>query len=99
MHINFDNSYARELPGTYVAWKPVPVPAPELLYLNRALAEELGLDADALSGQQGAMLLTGNALPEGAEPIAQAYAGHQFGCFSLQLGDGRALLLCEVIDR
>jgi uncharacterized protein YdiU (UPF0061 family) len=98
MHIAFDNTYARELPGTYVAWKPATAPAPELLYLNGALADELGLDAAALAGTEGAALFAGNALPEGAEPIAQAYAGHQFGGFSPQLGDGRALLLGEVID-
>ena len=63
------------------------------------LAEELGLDADALAGEAGAALFAGNAVPEGAEPIAQAYAGHQFGGFSPQLGDGRAVLLGEVIDR
>ena len=99
MPIAFDNTYARELPGTYVAWKPAVAPAPELLYLNRALANELGLDAAALAGAEGAALFAGNALPEGAEPIAQAYAGHQFGGFSPQLGDGRALLLGELIDR
>ena len=98
-HITFDNSYARELPGTYVAWKPAAAPAPELLYLNRALADELGLDGAALDSADGAALFAGNVLPEGAEPIAQAYAGHQFGGFSPQLGDGRALLLGEVIDR
>lgn len=95
----FDNSYARELEGFYVPWKPAPVAAPRLLFLNRALAEELGLDPAALDGVRGAGLFAGNALPEGAEPIAQAYAGHQFGGFSPQLGDGRALLLGEVVDR
>ncbi|HMM51341.1 MAG TPA: YdiU family protein [Burkholderiaceae bacterium] len=95
----FDNSYARELPGFYVAWKPDPVPAPRLLYLNVPLAEELGLDAAGLAGPEGAALFAGNLLPEGAEPIAQAYAGHQFGGFSPQLGDGRALLLGEIVDR
>jgi len=95
----FDNSYARELPGFYVAWKPDAVPAPHLLYLNAPLADELGLDAAALAGPQGAALFAGNLLPEGAEPIAQAYAGHQFGGFSPQLGDGRALLLGEIVDR
>ncbi|MCC7183674.1 MAG: YdiU family protein, partial [Rhodocyclaceae bacterium] len=95
----FDNSYARELPGFYVAWKPDPVPAPRLLYLNVPLAEELGLDAVALAGPDGAALFAGNAVPEGAEPIAQVYAGHQFGGFSPQLGDGRALLLGEIVDR
>jgi uncharacterized protein YdiU (UPF0061 family) len=95
----FDNSYARELPGCYVPWKPEAVPAPRWLYFNRGLADELGLDVAALAGDEGAALFAGNALPEGAEPIAQAYAGHQFGGFSPQLGDGRALLLGEVIDR
>ncbi len=95
----FDNSYARELPGFYVAWKPDPVPAPRLLYLNVPLAGELGLDAAALAGPDGAALFAGNVVPEGAEPIAQVYAGHQFGGFSPQLGDGRALLLGEIVDR
>ena len=96
--IAFDNSYARDLPGLYVAVQPAVAPAPTLLHLNRALADELGLDAAALDGPAGAELFSGNALPEGAEPLAQAYAGHQFGGFSPQLGDGRALLLGEVID-
>ncbi len=95
----FDNSYARALPGAYVAWKPAAAPAPRLLYLNEALADELGLDAAALRGPEGAALFAGNVVPEGAEPIAQAYAGHQFGGFSPQLGDGRALLLGELVDR
>ncbi|HET7526791.1 MAG TPA: protein adenylyltransferase SelO family protein, partial [Burkholderiaceae bacterium] len=95
----FDNTYARQLPGSYVAWKPVAVPAPRLLFFNDALAAELGLDAEVLGGAEGAALFAGNALPDDAEPIAQAYAGHQFGGFSPQLGDGRALLLGEVIDR
>lgn len=95
----FDNTYARELPGAFVPWKPAAVPAPRLLFFNDALADELRLDTAALRGDEGAALFAGNALPEGAEPIAQAYAGHQFGGFSPQLGDGRALLLGEVIDR
>lgn len=94
----FDNSYARELPGFYVPWQPSPVPAPQLLFFNEGLAEELGLDAAELQGEGGRAILSGNAVPEGAEPLAQAYAGHQFGGFSPQLGDGRALLLGEVID-
>jgi uncharacterized protein YdiU (UPF0061 family) len=98
-HFVFDNSYARDLPGHAVACKPASVPAPRLLFLNRELAEELGLDADALSGDDSAAVFAGNVVPEGAAPIAQAYAGHQFGSFSPQLGDGRALLLGEVIDR
>ncbi len=99
LNIPFDNSYARELRGLYTAWPPATVPAPALLYLNRGLADELGLDAAALDGPEGAALFAGNTVPAGAEPLAQAYAGHQFGGFSPQLGDGRALLLGEVIDR
>jgi uncharacterized protein YdiU (UPF0061 family) len=100
MHrFGFDNSYVRELPGFYVPWKPVPVAAPRLLFLNAGLAAELGLDASGLQGPEGAALFSGNTVPGDAEPIAQAYAGHQFGGFSPQLGDGRALLLGELIDR
>ncbi len=94
----FDNTYARELQGLYTPWQPARVPAPRLLFFNAALAAELGLDAAALQGQAGAELFAGNVVPEGAEPLAQAYAGHQFGGFSPRLGDGRALLLGEVID-
>lgn len=98
MTIAFDNSYARELPGFYVDWQAAPAPAPRLLRLNRRLAEDLGLDPGALEAE-GAAIFSGRALPPGAHPLAQAYAGHQFGGFSPQLGDGRALLLGEVIDR
>ena len=94
-----DNSYARDLEGFSVPWRPEAAPAPKSLFFNAPLAQELGLDVAALSGEAGAALFSGNALPEGAEPIAQAYAGHQFGGFSPQLGDGRAVLLGEVIDR
>ena len=94
-----DNSYARELPGCYVAWPPAPVQAPQLLYFNRELAAELGIEPGAHDEKELAALFSGNALPEGATPIAQAYAGHQFGNFAPQLGDGRALLIGEVIDR
>ncbi len=95
----FEHRYADELPGLYTPWQPTPAPAPRLLFLNHALADELGLDGAALGGDEGAALFAGNALPEGARPIAQAYAGHQFGGFSPRLGDGRALLLGELIDR
>ena len=94
----FDNTYVRELPGLYVAWQPAAVPAPRLLFLNEPLAAELGLDAAMLRQADAAALFAGNALPADAEPIAQAYAGHQFGGFSPQLGDGRALLLGELVD-
>jgi len=95
----FDNSYARDLPGFATPWRPVAVAAPALLFFNAPLAAELGLDAAALQGPVGAAVFAGNRVPEGAEPVAQAYAGHQFGGFSPQLGDGRALLLGELIDR
>lgn len=93
----FDNSFVRDLEGLYERWRPVPVPAPRLLVLNEALAVELGADPDALRGDDGLAILAGNAVPDGAEPVAQAYAGHQFGGFSPRLGDGRALLLGEVV--
>ncbi|MBV9892297.1 MAG: YdiU family protein, partial [Rhizobacter sp.] len=95
----FDNSYARDLKEFAVPWRPAAVPEPASLFFNPELAAELGLDVDSLAGAGGAALFAGNALPEGAEPIAQAYAGHQFGGFSPQLGDGRAVLLGEVVDR
>jgi uncharacterized protein YdiU (UPF0061 family) len=95
----FDNSYLRDLEGFYVPWKAAQVRQPKLVKLNRQLAEELGLDPDALDSPEGAQIFAGNDTPEGAAPLAQAYAGHQFGGFASQLGDGRALLLGEVIDR
>lgn len=95
--IHFDNSYAR-LPERFFARQPPsPVPAPVLLALNRPLADRLGLDADWLSGPEGLAMLAGNAVPDGAAPLAQAYAGHQFGGFVPKLGDGRALLLGEIV--
>ena len=95
----FDNSYVRELSGLYEPWQAAAVPAPRLLALNEELATELGVDADALKAPEGVAVLVGNAAPAGASPVAQAYAGHQFGGFSPRLGDGRALLLGEVLDR
>ncbi len=95
----FDNSYARELKDFYLAWTPSPAPLPNLIRFNRGLAAELGLDADVLDSPQGARWFAGAEVPPGATPLAQAYAGHQFGGFSPQLGDGRALLWGEVIDR
>ncbi|HPU50012.1 MAG TPA: YdiU family protein [Burkholderiaceae bacterium] len=95
----FDNTYARQLEGAFVPWQAAKVPQPALVKFNRALADELGLVADVLDSPLGATLFSGNQMPEGATPIAQAYSGHQFGGFSPQLGDGRALLLGEVIDR
>jgi len=94
----FDNSFARELEGFYVPWKAAQVPQPSIVKFNRELAEELRLDVDALDSADSARIFAGNELPEGAAPLAQAYAGHQFGNFVPQLGDGRALLLGEVVD-
>ena len=98
MNIAFDNTYAR-LPARFFAkQQPARVPEAQLIRVNRELAARLALDADWLESADGVAVLAGNATPEGAEPIAQAYAGHQFGGFSPQLGDGRAILLGEVID-
>lgn len=91
---NFDNRYAR-LPGTlFSRVVPEPLRAARIAVLNRPLCARLGLDPDLLECGDGAALLAGNPLPPGAEPIAQAYAGHQYGHFTM-LGDGRALLLGE----
>jgi uncharacterized protein YdiU (UPF0061 family) len=93
--IAFDNSYAR-LPARFFAPQaPSSAPEPRLIRLNAALAVELGIDPAALSVD----MLSGNRVPDGAEPIAMAYAGHQFGNWAPQLGDGRAVLLGEVIGR
>ncbi|MGH1350515.1 MAG: protein adenylyltransferase SelO [Methyloligellaceae bacterium] len=95
---NFDNSYAGSLEDFYVSWKGDKAPAPKMIKLNTVLAEELRLDPSLLDSETGAEIFSGSKAPEGANPLAQAYAGHQFGFFSSQLGDGRALLLGEVID-
>jgi uncharacterized protein YdiU (UPF0061 family) len=94
----FDNSFVRDLKGLYEPWQAAPVPAPALLVLNEELAAELGVDADSLRAPDGVAVLVGNATSDGSTPVAQAYAGHQFGGFSPRLGDGRALLLGEVLD-
>ncbi len=93
-----ESTYA-SLPERFGArQEATPVAAPELLRLNRPLARELGLDVAFLESEQGVAMLAGNATPEGARPLAMAYAGHQFGNFVPSLGDGRALLLGEVVD-
>jgi uncharacterized protein YdiU (UPF0061 family) len=94
----FDNSYAALPDGFFARVAPTPVPSPKLVKLNRPLAVDLGLDPDWLAGPEGVEILAGKRVPDGAEPIAMAYAGHQFGHFVPQLGDGRAILLGEVID-
>ncbi|TVS05626.1 MAG: YdiU family protein [Rhodobacteraceae bacterium] len=96
--MEFDNSYAQDLQGLYVPWQEQPWPDPQLVLLNSDLARSLGLDPAFLKSDEGTAMLSGHALPEAARPLAQAYAGHQFGGFSPQLGDGRAILVGEVID-
>ena len=98
VHFPFQNTYSA-LPANFFARvAPTPVAAPRLIKLNRALAIHLGLDPDVLESPEGTEILAGKRLPDGADPIAMAYAGHQFGHFVPQLGDGRAILLGEVID-
>ncbi len=94
MTISFDHSYARDLPGTYLRVPPDSAPAPRLLLLNQTLADDLGLTLDPADVVRW---FSGAEVPPGADPIVQAYAGHQFGGFSPQLGDGRAHLLGEVL--
>jgi serine/tyrosine/threonine adenylyltransferase len=96
---SFDNSYRRLSDRFHARIPPTPVAEPGLVALNLPLAAELGLDLAAADRAELAQLLAGNRLPEGAEPIAMAYAGHQFGHFVPQLGDGRAILLGEMVDR
>ncbi len=93
----FENTYARLPDRFFSRVKPVPVAAPRLLKLNAQLARFLGLDAEVLASPEGVEVLAGNRVAEGSEPLAIAYAGHQFGHFVPQLGDGRANLLGEVV--
>ncbi|MEL3960042.1 protein adenylyltransferase SelO [Lysinibacillus endophyticus] len=93
---NFDNSYARLPNAFYAEIELNPVRAPKLVKLNKSLAKDLGLDVEELQSDKAIAILAGNTAPEGSKPIAQAYAGHQFGHFTM-LGDGRAVLLGEQI--
>lgn len=93
----FDNSYARLPERFYSRVQPEPASNPSLIRVNRGLAERLGLDPDWLESAEGVAVVAGNAVPSGADPMALAYAGHQFGGWNPQLGDGRALLLGEVV--
>ncbi|MDR6987970.1 uncharacterized protein YdiU (UPF0061 family) [Paenarthrobacter nitroguajacolicus] len=94
--IAFEGHFARDLPEMAVPWRAEEAPEPQLLALNEPLAVELGFEPDFLRSPEGVRLLIGNALPEEATPVAQAYSGHQFGWYSPRLGDGRALLLGEI---
>jgi protein adenylyltransferase len=96
--VALQNRFACELPEMAVRWQAETPPEPRLLVLNEALATELGLGAGWLQSPNGVRFLVGNLLPSGATPVAQAYAGHQFGGFVPRLGDGRALLLGELVD-
>jgi serine/tyrosine/threonine adenylyltransferase len=95
---NFDNTFSQSLEGFFVHCQAEPASAPKLVQFNHGLAEELGLDPVALNSKAGLEIFSGNTTPRGSEPLAQGYAGHQFGGFAPQLGDGRAILLGEVID-
>ena len=99
IRFGFDNSYARLPERFYVRQAPTAVAAPRLIRVNAELAEELGLDPEALASAEGVAILAGNEVAKGSEPLAMAYAGHQFGYFVPQLGDGRANLLGEVVGR
>ncbi|WOI54993.1 protein adenylyltransferase SelO [Palleronia sp. LCG004] len=96
LSLPFDNSYSRLPERFFTPHPPTPVADPTLIALNVDLAREIGLDADALGGPEGLSVLSGNAVPEGSFPLAQVYAGHQFGGWVPQLGDGRAVLLGEI---
>ena len=97
--LTLENSYLRLPEGFYAKVAPTPVAQPRLLRINRPLAEQLGLDPDALASDEGVAILAGNRVPDGAEPLALAYAGHQFGNWVPSLGDGRAVMLGELVDR
>ena len=94
----FDNSYSRLPERFFARLPPTPVAAPRLVRLNEKLARQLGFDPARLSSPEGVAILAGNTVPKLGEPLAMAYAGHQFGNFVPQLGDGRAILLGEVVD-
>ncbi|MQA34497.1 protein adenylyltransferase SelO family protein, partial [Modestobacter roseus] len=96
--VRLDDGFARALPELALPWQAEEAPAPTLLVLNDRLADELGLDPAWLRSPEGVRFLVGNAVPDGASPVAQAYSGHQFGNYSPRLGDGRALLLGELVD-
>ena len=98
VHFPFQNTYSALPDNFFARVAPTPVASPRLVKLNRPLAIHLGLDPDRLGTPEGTEILAGKRVPDGADPIAMAYAGHQFGHFVPQLGDGRAILLGEVID-
>ncbi len=98
LDIAFDNSFEREMEGFFVPVSGEKAPQPQIILLNAELAEELGLNIGKLNSKEGAAMLSGSEMPTNSASISMAYAGHQFGGFSPQLGDGRALLVGELID-
>src|SRR5690554_5214781 len=99
MTLRFDNTYAALPERFYSRVNPEPVASPEVIRVNDALAEQLGFDVAWLQSDEGAAFAVGNKILEGAEPIATVYGGHQFGNWAGQLGDGRAVLLGELLDK
>src|SRR5436190_5339799 len=99
MQFPFENTYTALPERFFARVRPSVVASPRLIKINRKLADDLRLDADWLASDDGVRVLAGQTVPEEADPIATAYAGHQFGHFVPQLGDGRAILLGEVVDR
>ncbi len=97
MPFHFENSYARLPDAFFTLIEPIPVSAPTMIRLNHDLVTELGIDVAWLDSPEGLAILSGNQPADGSEPLAMAYSGHQFGGFSPQLGDGRAILLGEVV--
>jgi uncharacterized protein YdiU (UPF0061 family) len=97
IEFSFDNSYSRLPERFFARLPPTPVPTPDLVRVNAGLAAELGLDVEALASADGADILSGSRVPQGAEPLAMVYGGHQFGHWAGRLGDGRAILLGEVV--
>ena len=95
---HFDNTYSKLSKNLIENVKPIPVKDPNLIILNEELEKELNLDFSKLSKEELANLFSGNLLPKGSETIAQAYAGHQFGNFTM-LGGGRAVMLGEHLDK
>ena len=94
----FDNTYSK-LPDTMLSkLAPIPVKAPKVIIINHSLSKELGLDFSNTSNENLALTFSGNLLPEGSDTIAQAYAGHQFGHFTM-LGDGRAIIIGEHLSK
>ncbi|MSY07858.1 MAG: hypothetical protein F2581_06980, partial [Actinobacteria bacterium] len=96
--VRFENSYSQTFPELNETWQAGPTSAPKPLIINQQLAHDLGIDLAALETPSGTDFLVGNLVLEGSTPVAMAYAGHQFGGYSPRLGDGRALLLGEVIN-